>query len=359
MVGASDRVLDALVEANATASPSYGADPWTIEAELLLAETFEHDLAAFFVATGTAANSLALSAIAQPWSAILCHPHAHIMVDESSAPEFFTGGARLIPVGAAGKITPVALGRTLERLPADWPHNVRPSAVSVTQASECGLVYRPEEIAELADVARSHGAALHIDGARFANAVARLNCSPAELTWKVGVDILCLGASKNGALAAEAVVFFDRRQAVDFASRRKRGGHLVAKGRLFGAQFVGWLRDGHWLDLARSANRTADQLSAGLARLKGVRIVWPTEANEVFAILPRSLAEKLRAAGSVFYEWNPDSLADNESVGKDEVFLRFVTSFLTRPRDVSDFLEVAGATSVPEVGAVDRDPAGS
>jgi len=221
----------------------------------------------------------------------------------------------------------------------------------VTQASECGLVYLPEEIAELTDVARSHGAALHIDGARFANAVARLNCSPAELTWKAGVDVLCLGASKNGALAAEAVVFFDRKQAVDFASRRKRGGHLVAKGRLFGAQFVGWLRDGHWLDLARSANSAADQLSAGLARLKGVRIVWPTEANEVFAILPRSLSEKLRAAGSVFYEWNPDSLPDNESVGKDEVFLRLVTSFLTRPCDVSDFLELAGATSVPEVGA--------
>ena len=359
MVGASDRVLDALIEANATASPSYGADPWTIEAERLLAETFEHDLAAFFVATGTAANSLALSAIAQPWNAILCHRHAHIMVDESSAPEFFTGGARLIPVvGAAGKITPDALGRTLERLPADSPHNLRPSAVSVTQASECGLVYRPEEIAELTEVARSHGAALHIDGARFANAVARLNCSPAELTWKVGVDILCLGASKNGALAAEAVVFFDRKQAVDFASRRKRGGHLVAKGRLFGAQFVGWLRDGHWLDLARSANSTADQLSAGLARLKGVRIVWPTEANEVFAILPRRLVDELRAAGSIFYEWNPDSLPDNESVGKDEVFLRFVTSFLTRPRDVSGFLEMAGATSVPEVGAVARDSPG-
>ena len=349
MVGASDRVLDALVEANATAAPSYGADPWTIEAEGLLAETFEHDLAAFFVATGTAANSLALSAITQPWSAVLCHRHAHIMVDESSAPEFFTGGARLIPaMGADGKITPEALGRTLKRLPADGPHNVRPSAVSLSQASECGLVYSPYEIAALTDIAKSHGAAVHMDGARFANAVARLNCSPAELTWKAGVDVLCLGASKNGALAAEAVVFFDRKHAVDFSSRRKRAGHLVAKGRLFGAQFVGWLQDGHWLDLARSANRAASQLSAGLARHSGVRVVWPTEANEVFAILPRALGEKLRAAGGVFYEWNPDSLPENESLGKEEVFLRFVTSFLTSPREVSDFLEAAGAISAPE-----------
>ena len=349
MVGASDRVLDALVEANATAAPSYGADPWTIEAEGLLAETFEHDLAAFFVATGTAANSLALSAITQPWSAVLCHRHAHIMVDESSAPEFFTGGARLIPVmGVDGKITPEALGRTLDRLPADAPHNVRPSAVSLSQASECGLVYSPDEIAALTDIAKSHGAAVHMDGARFANAVARLGCSPAELTWKAGVDVLCLGASKNGALAAEAVVFFDRKHAVDFSSRRKRGGHLVAKGRLFGAQFVAWLQDGHWLDLARSANLAADQLSAGLARHSGVRVVWPTEANEVFAILPRALGEKLRAAGGVFYEWNPDSLPENESLGKEEVFLRFVTSFLTSPREVSDFLEAAGAISGPE-----------
>ena len=346
MVGASERVMDALAEANAGAAPSYGADPWTIEAERLLAETFEHDLAAFFVATGTAANSMALSAIAQPWSAVLCHRHAHIMVDESSAPEFFTGGARLIPVtGAAGKITPEALGQTWERLPADAPHNVRPSAVSISQASECGLVYRPEEIAAVAEIAKSHGAAVHMDGARFANAVARLNCSPAELTWKAGVDVLCLGASKNGALAAEAVVFFDRKHAVDFASRRKRAGHLVAKGRFFGAQFTAWLGDGHWLDLARTANSAADGLAAGLAVCRGVRLAWPTEANEVFAILSRDLREKLRAAGCVFYDWNPESLPENEALRDDEALVRLVTSFRTSARDVADFLELAVASN--------------
>jgi len=351
MAGASSQVLQALVEANSGASASYGADPSTREAEQLLSEVFDHRLAAFFVTTGTAANSLALSALTQPWSAVLSHPHAHIIEDECSAPEFFTGGAKLIPIGGVnGKITPPDLIRTLKHLPSDPPHNVTPAVVSLAQASECGLVYRPDEIAALAEVARSHKLTVHMDGARFANAVARLGCNPGELTWKAGVDVVCLGASKNGALAAEAVIFFNPAHAVDFAMRRKRGGHLLAKGRFLGAQFLGWLREGHWLELARSANNTADQLSTGLARLSGVRIAWPTEANEVFAILPRGLAEKLRAAGSVFYEWNPDSLPAHESVGPDEVLLRFVTSFLTRSRDVSDFLEAAGA--------MDRDTTG-
>ncbi len=344
MVGASARVLEALVEANAGAEASYGADKWTREAEKLLAETFEHELAAFFVATGTAANSLALSALTRPWSAVLCHRHAHIIADESSAPEFFTGGARLIQVtGAEGKITAETLRWMFERFPDDAPHNIRPSAVSLSQASECGLVYTPEEIAAVSEVAHAHGAALHMDGARFANAVARLGCAPAELSWKNGVDVLCLGASKNGALAAEAVIFFDRAQAADFANRRKRGGHLVAKGRMFGAQFVGWLRDGHWLELARSANRAADELSAGLARCPGVRLAWPTEANEVFVIMPTELAAKLRATGAVFYAWNRDALPEHETLASGEILARLVTSFRTSARDVADFLEMAAA----------------
>jgi threonine aldolase len=346
MVGASDKILNALIEANAAALPSYGADRWTIEAERLLAEVFEHDLAAFFVTTGTAANCLALSAITPPWSAILCHRQAHILIDENSAPEFFTGGARLIPVaGVDGKITSDALRRTLEQLPADSPHNLRPGALSISQASECGLAYRPEEIAALTEVARSHSASVHMDGARFANAVASLGCSPAALTWKAGVDVVCLGASKNGALAAEAVVFFDRKRAVDFANRRKRGGHLLSKGRFLGAQFTAWLRDGHWLDLARSANMAAGQLYEGLSRIRGVRIVWPVDANEVFTILPRCMADKLRAADSVFYEWNPESLPEGERLSGNELLIRLVTSFLTSADEVAEFLSVAEAAT--------------
>lgn len=342
MAGASSKVLEALIEANSGTARSYGADPWTRDAEQLLGDVFEHELAAFFVTSGTAANSLALSALAQPWNAVLCHPHAHIIEDECSAPEFFTGGARLIPIaGADGKITPAALIRTLERLPADAPHNVAPVAVSLSQATECGLVYRPDEIALLAETARSRRLTVHMDGARFANAVARLGCSPAELTWKAGVDVLCLGASKNGALAAEAVIFFDPGRSLDFAARRKRGGHLVAKGRFLGAQFLGWLRDGHWLDLARCANDAAQLLSTGLSATAGVRVVWPTDANEVFAILPRELDARLRAAGYSYYGWNRESLPRGESAAPNEVFARLVTSFATTSRDVSEFLELA------------------
>jgi len=342
MAGASNQVLKALVEANSGIARSYGGDPWTREAEQLLSDVFGHELTAFLVTSGTAANSLALSAFAQPWRAILCHPHAHIIEDECSAPEFFTGGARLIPVaGVDGKIAAPALIRALERLPADAPHNVTPAVVSLSQATECGLVYRPDEIARLTEAARSHKLAVHMDGARFANAVASLGCSPADLTWKAGVDVLCLGASKNGALAAEAVIFFDPKHSLDFAVRRKRGGHLVAKGRFLGAQFSGWLRQGHWLDLARSANDTARQLSRGLSGIPGVRVVWTTEANEVFAILPRELDARLRGAGCSYYEWNCDSLPNGEYAAPEEVFARLVTSFTTTSAEVSEFLELA------------------
>ncbi len=342
MTGASPQILDALIAANATPERSYGADRFTLDAERRLAEVFDHELRAFFVTSGTAANSLALSALAQPWNGILCHPHAHILEDECSAPEFFTGGARLIPVAdSASKITVADLKQTLERLPSDAPHNVTPAVLSISQASECGLVYTPQEIAALAEIARSRALSLHMDGARFANAVASLGCTPAELTWKSGVDVLCLGASKNGALAAEAVIFFDPAHAVNFPSRRKRGGHLVAKGRFLGAQFGGWLRNDHWLELARTANMRAAELAEGLARILHVRLVWPTEANEVFAILPKSMDARLRAAGCYYYAWNRARLPPGESIASEEVFVRLVTSFATTVDDVAAFLDVA------------------
>jgi len=356
MAAASPRVMAALQEANSGTARSYGNDPWTKRAEEQLAEVFEHDLAAFFVTTGTVANCLALSAIAEPWNAVLCHRQAHILLDEGTAPEFFTGGARLIPVaGTDGKITAENLRRTLERLPADPPHNVTPAAVSISQVSESGLVYRPEEIAALAEAAASYRPAgtaavagaplrkirIHVDGARFASAVASLRCSPADVTWRAGVDVLCLGATKNGALAAEAVIFFDRELAANFAERRKRAGQLLSKGRLLGAQFLGWLKDGHWLDLARSANAAAKQLADGLSKIPGVRIPWPVEANEVFAVLPRPLDAHLRAAGADYHEWYTDGMPANDSLALGEVYVRLVTSFATQGSEVQAFLDAA------------------
>lgn len=348
MTGASEILMDALRQANSGAARSYGDDPWTREAEGLLKETFQHELAAFFVATGTAANSLALSALVEPWNAVLCHSEAHILVDENSAPEFFTGGARLIPVrGTGSKVTAEALRETLEHIPSDRPHNVRPGAVSISQVSECGHVYQPHEIAAVSEVARSHRLAMHMDGARFANAVAALGCHPADITWRAGVDVLCLGASKNGALAAEAVIFFDRERAADFAERRKRGGHLLSKGRFLGAQFAAWLKNGHWLELARTANQRASELSAGMAGIPGVRLAWPTEANEIFAILPRSLDRQLRAGGASYYEWNRDSTPPGMPLADGEILARLVTSFATLTNDVEAFLALAQDRAAP------------
>jgi len=344
MTGASPQVLEALIHANSGPERSYGNDHWTREAERMLAEVFEHDLAAFFVASGTAANCLALSALVQPWNAILCHRQSHAFIDENSAPELFTGGARLKPVrGSEGKITARALEETFARLPSDPPHNLLASALSLTQASELGLVYGPDEIAALTAIARSRGASVHMDGARFANAVAKLGCHPSEITWKAGVDVLCLGASKNGALAAEAVIFFDPARAKDFTNRRKRTGHLISKGRVFGSQFAGWLRDGHWLDLAHKANHACGLLAEGLARVPGVRIVWPPEANEIFAILPKALDQCLHSAGAVYFEWDVDALPAHESLTADEVFVRLVASFATTDTEIQAFLDAAMA----------------
>ena len=327
MVGASAPVLAAIQAANAGEAPSYGNDPWCEAAERDLSLVFERAVRVFFVNTGTVANSLALSALVPPWGAVLCQRDAHILADESSAPEFFTGGARLIPLEARnGKLVPEVLEARLASA-GHPPHNTVPRAISITQANERGLIYTPAEVAALAEVGRRHGLRLHMDGARFANAIAALGCSPAEVTWRAGVDVLCLGASKNGALMAEAVVFFDTNLAQDFAYRVKRAGQMAAKGRFFGAQFGAWLKDGHWLTLARQANAVAQVLGEGLASVPGARVVWPVQANEVFAVLPKTLAASLREQGAVFYDWPAETLPPETPLGADECLVRLVASF--------------------------------
>ncbi len=338
MAGASAPVLEAILAAGrAGGEPSYGADSWSERAKTMLREIFEHDLTAAFVSTGTVANCLALSLLARPWDAVLCHHQAHIANDENSAPELFTGGARVLPLPGDGKLTPRTIDTYVRRAAAHPPHNVLPAAISITQASECGLVYTPDEVAALGEAARAGGMRLHVDGARFANAVARLGCQPADITWRAGVDVLCLGASKGGALAAEAIIVFDPVLAATLDVRLKRAGQLASKGRLFGAQFVGWLDEGHWLDLARHANAAAGRISRAVAATPGARLAWPTEANEVFAVLPRPLADRLLAAGAVFYDWALAGLPDGEILRDDEAFIRLVASFNTTEAELAAF----------------------
>jgi threonine aldolase len=268
---------------------------------------------------------------------VLCHAEAHIAVDECGAPEFFGGGLKLIGLkGEGSKIAADTLRAALEKGPWGGPHHVSPSVLSLSQATECGTIYRVAEIKELADISHEHGVALHMDGARLGNALARMNVSPADATWKAGVDVLSFGATKGGAMAAEAVVFFDRTEAEGMASRRKRGAQLVSKHRFIAAQFEAYLRDDLWLALARHANDAADMLATRLAEA-GLKPVWPVEANEVFVALPKATDERLRAAGASYYPWTTQSLGKSALPDGDHILVRLVTSFATTETEIDRF----------------------
>jgi threonine aldolase len=324
-------ILDAIVRANDGFATAYGDDDWTRSVERHLSEIFE--VAVFLVPTGTAANALALAHVTPPWGAVLCHADSHIATDECGAPEFFGGGIKLVQLpGDQGKITAETLKGFLANNFEHSPHQLIPSALSITQATETGTVYRLGEIAALCEIAHERSLAVHMDGARFANAVVRLGATPAQATWQSGIDVLSFGATKAGALAAEAVVFFDPTRAAFMAERRKRAGHLLSKHRFLAAQFAAILEDGRWLALARHANLMADRLSANLAAV-GLAPVWPVEANLVFVVLPRALDARLKAAGAKYYERTNTSL----KLGRDQILARLVTSFATQEDEVQRF----------------------
>jgi len=333
-IGVAPEIMSALAEANRGPSMPYGADDWTKRVERRFAEIFEHDVRVFPVATGTAANALSLATLAPPYGSIYAHEEAHVMVDECGAPEMFSGGAKLRPLpGAHGKLNAETLARALKREHSSDVHQVIPAAVSVTQATEAGTVYQPAELQVIAEVARSNKVRLHMDGARFANALAFLGVPARQVTWEAGIDILSFGASKGGAMAAEAVVFFDPALAENFGHRRMRAGHLVSKMRFVSAQLEAYLADGLWLKLARHANAMAQRLAQGLGatlpRLPGSRLLHPVEANELFVQLPAPAIAALRQAGFDFYDWPAEEGAA----------IRLVTAFNTETAHVELFLK--------------------
>lgn len=293
-------ILAAIAATNVGAASAYGADAWTHRLDRAFSEVFEREARVFLVATGTAANAIALASAVPPWGAVLCHREAHIERDECGAPEFYSGGAKLILLdGAHAKIDAVGVEAALTRYAGD-PHRVQPAAVSISQASERGALYTPAEIAAISAVARGAGMALHMDGARFANAVAALGCTPADLSWRAGVDLLSFGATKNGAFGAEAIVSFDPKYAEEIARRRKRGGHLLSKSRYAAAQMLAYLEGGLWLRLAARANALALRLGeAGQAHLSA-----PVQTNQVFIRPGAAALARLRAAGARFYDWD-------------------------------------------------------
>jgi threonine aldolase len=330
--GVAPEVMDAVARANAGTEPSYGGDAITQRLKRKFSDLFEREVVVHPVLTGTAANALSIATLSPPYGAVLCHAGAHIHVDECGAPEFYAG-AKLVPVeGEAGKVSPDGLKAALGHFQRGFVHHVQPAAISITQSTELGTVYAPAEIAAISELARQQHMTLHMDGARFANAVAGAGVSPAELTWKAGIDVLSFGATKNGALAAEAVIFFDPARVADFEYRRKRAGHLTSKMRFVSAQLEAMLDNGLWLKLASSANTMARKLEAGLKAMQGVSVILPVQANEVFFTLPdHATRQRVEQKGARFYVWSPS----HEPVP----LIRLVCSFATTPADIEAFLD--------------------
>lgn len=314
---------------------AYGDSEYDKEIERRFGEIFEREVAVFYVATGTAANSLALTSVAKPGGLVFAHREAHIVVDECGAPEYLSGQLRIAKVdGSDGKIDASQLRRDIQQSSEAGVHSGRPNAISVTQSTEAGTVYSLAELDAISAVAKDFNLPLHMDGARFANALVSLGCSPAEMTWKRGVDMLSFGATKNGCWCAEAVLLFDLSKATDFTFIRKRSAQLFSKSRFISAQFDAYLRDDLWLNIARQVNEMATKLAATFSGLDSARLTVMPQSNEVFAILKKKTIASIRSKSAVFYDWPTPS---HLKIGDDELVCRFVTSFATTIDDISHF----------------------
>ena len=327
VAGACPEVLEALLKANEGDSAPYGNDDYSKSLQKKLSEIFEKEVIVYPIASGTAANALALATMTPVFGNIYCHKLAHINTDECGAPEFYTGGAKLIPlVGVDGKIVPGELEQNISGV--GIVHHTQPSSVSITQVCETGEVYELDEIKEITKVAHNHNLNMHMDGARFANALVSLNCTPAEMTWKSGIDVLSFGATKNGCIAAEAIIFFKPELVGNLSFLMKRAGHLLSKMRFVSAQLDAYISNDVWLRNARHANKMGKKLSEGLAKHNSIKLAYPTEANEVFAKFPRNMIEHLNSEG---YKMNEDEL-DGQAV-------RLVAAWNTQESDVDQLLE--------------------
>jgi threonine aldolase len=325
---------------------SYGEDETMVQCVKQVREIFENDSAeVFLVSTGTAANGLAISCVCSPWQTIYCHKESHIELEECGAPEFYTGGSKLTLLGGEnGKINPFELENKLKFSSPAGVHSVQKGVLSITNSTESGTVYTPIEIKELSKIAKKFNIPIHMDGTRFANAVLTNKTSPSELSWKAGVNILSLGGTKNGLLAAEAVIMFDPEKAWELELRRKRSGHLISKHRFLSAQMNAYFDNNLWLKLAQNSNYMAQKLSNGLTKIPGVFIDQPTQSNAVFASLPRFLHEKIRNSGAKYYYWPHDP----EQTGpKGELIpARFVCSWSTTETEINQLLSSISNSSI-------------
>jgi threonine aldolase len=328
--GASDKVIEALARAARAGGPAYGGDDLTAAVTRRMSDLFGREVAVFFVATGTAANALALASFTRPGGIVFCHRSAHVLTAEAGATEFFSGGMRVIGVdGGNAKLDIAGIEAALGRYPEDSFHEGRPVAVSLANLTELGTAYTAAEVGALSDIARSRGLAVHMDGARFANAVAATGATPAELTWKAGVDALSFGATKNGCIAADAVVLFNPGTARDLAYARQRAGHTFSKSWFVAAQYDAWLDGDHWLELAGHSNAMAARLAAAIEASPAARLAVQPAGNEVFAVLTRDADARLRAAGAAYHEWPADDVAPEARPATGEVLVRLIASWRT------------------------------
>ncbi len=340
--GVHPKIAHHLSEEAEGIAAAYGDSKLDKRIEHTFNQLFERDVAVFFVATGTAANSLALASVNRPGGVSFCHREAHMIEDECGAPEFFTHGARLVPVdGENGKIDAEKLKSEIGRFPPEFIHAGQPMAISITQATEIGTVYQVKDIEAISAIAKSYGLPLHMDGARFTNALVTLNRTPAEMTWKAGIDIVSFGATKNGCWCAEALVFMDPNMAKDLPFIRKRAAQLFSKTRFIACQFEAYFNNDLWIDMAGHANTMAKRLVDGIAVSSNARLAWHVETNEVFCILDRSTATRLKQQGALFHEWNPPHAKQNK-IADNEVLIRLVTSFSTEANQVDRFIELLG-----------------
>lgn len=336
--------LEAVARANSGFATNFEDEAWTTSALASLRDFFEHDeVLAFTVSTGTAANAIALGALVPPYGATLCHWDAHIETDECGAPEMFTYGARQVPLeGEHGRMLPAALERHLERARFGNVHAVQPAALSLTNLTEAGTAYSPDEIGTLTSIARRYGLRVHLDGARFANALVHVGASPAEMTWKAGVDIVTLGTTKSGSFGVEVIACFDPDLGRSLAFLRKRSGHLAPKSRFLAAQLSAYLSDGLWAAIASHANAMARRLAQGLARLPGVSLVHPVEGNEVFVTLPSEIERALTERRVRFQpNWRPDPRHH-----------RFVCSWAIEEAHVDALIGVCGRAVVGNISPI-------
>ena len=326
VAGACPEVLDAIIKANDGDSTPYGNDQISTELQYKFSEIFEKEVIVFPTASGTAANALALSTMTPSFGNIYCHKLSHINTDECGAPEFYTGGGKLVALqGIDGKITADELDQSIGG--KGIVHHTQPSSVSITQVCETGEVYQLDEIKKISDVAHKHNLKMHMDGARFANALVSLDCSPAEMTWKSGIDVLSFGATKNGCLAAEAIIFFKPELVGNLPFLMKRAGHLLSKMSFVSAQLEAYLSNEVWLKNAKHANAMGKKLSEGLDKHKDIKLAYPTDANEIFVKMPKQVIDQLNSAG---YTINDDEWDGNA--------VRLVTAWNTDSSDIDTFL---------------------